>query len=119
MDHLVDSGLVVGHHVHILHRTAFEADQVVVVAPQPLGQLVAGEALGSEVWGENARVLQHCKRAVDGRQGEGAIDLVIQLGGREGSGSRGQGGHDAPPSSREASFVFNESLLDFAVERWL
>lgn len=45
--------------VYVLHRSAIDAYEVVMVAFQPLGELVAGEALGSMMRREHPGLLEH------------------------------------------------------------
>ncbi len=65
-DDPIDLRLVTVGHVDVLDRSALDADQVVVMASQPLGQFVSCQALGPVVRGQHSGVFQDREGAVDG-----------------------------------------------------
>lgn len=63
----------------VIDRPAIEADEVVVMALEPFGQLVSGYAIGSEVPGDHVGVIQHRQRAVQGGQGDSLADAGMEV----------------------------------------
>jgi hypothetical protein len=101
---------------NVLHRAAVETYEVVVMPLEPLGQLIAGEALGAVVGGEDASFLEDRQGAIDRRQGKVAARALLELGRRERAlraGQRPDHGLSAPGIS---DLVVVESLLDLPIQ---
>jgi len=100
----------------VLHRPAVEANQVVVVPLQPLGQLVSGHPLHREVGLNDACVLEDCQRAVERREGHLSCESVVELGCRTGATLFGEGCYQPAPALGETHPVIEESTLDLCIQ---
>jgi hypothetical protein len=67
--------------LNILNPPAADAHEVVMVSPQPLGQLVAGEPRRRKMRGEHSGFLEDGKGPVQRRERNRLADDLAQLGG--------------------------------------
>lgn len=89
---------------------------MVVVARQPLGELVAGEPLRAEMMGEDACLFEHRQRPVQRRERDGLTDHVGQLGCGHGTGRPGQRVDDRLPTLGVPDVVVEKLHLDLTIE---
>ncbi len=66
--------------VDVLHGSALDTDQMVMVALEPFGEFEARQAVGVVLFDQHARLIEHRQRSVD--RGEGCSQSLLKLGGR-------------------------------------
>ena len=70
IEHRLDAALATSRHHEIIHATATHANQMVVMAHQILGQLVAGAIIAADHLLYDANLLEHGKVAIDRALGQ-------------------------------------------------
>lgn len=106
-----------GGDLHVVHGTTLETDQVVVMAGEPLRQLVACQPLRGQMVGHHSGVLQSRQRSIERGQRNPTTQPIGQLGGRHWPGGPCQLPHDGATPAGEADTVFEEPELHLTLQR--
>ena len=107
-DHFVEKTLVALGDLDVFDRSAVDAHNMMVVAPQPVGDLIPGNPSASVVGRNHTGALQHSQCAIERRQGE-VGEGTVEFGGGLGTVAGEEGFDDGAPSPRVANIVLTKS----------
>ena len=103
-------------YVDIGHRPAVEADQVVMMTGQPLGELEPGQSLGAEMVGDDTSFLEDRECPIDRREWDLGAQLPTELGCRHRPRCPSQGIDHGATTLGVSHVVLVEPHLDLAIE---
>jgi hypothetical protein len=99
---LVDGDFSRFVELDVFDPAAFDADQVVMVVLERLGQFVPGHTVSAVMGGDHVGVGEHSEGSVDRRERYRTVEVEVDIGGRQWSAGLGQGADDLPSSPGEA-----------------
>ena len=106
----------VGTELHVVDAAALDAHQVVMMVLEGLGELVPGDPVPSMVRRRHPGVGEHGEGAVDGGEGDRVVEVLADLGGRDGAAAPGEGSDDIPAAGGESDVGAPQAVRDLLGE---
>ena len=115
LDQIVQCRLEPGGKLYVVDGSAVDADEMVMMAGEPLGEFISSDPFGAVVWGQDIGLGHHGKRSVQRREGDRGGNMCVELRRRAGPVGLHESGNHLAAALRVADSGLGEASPDLCL----